>query len=446
MQWHLRLGRGINKNMLSREDNELLTRVGPKTPMGELLRRFWTPALLSEELPRPDCDPINLRLLGEDLVCFRDSNGEIGFLDSFCPHRRANLFFGRNEESGLRCVYHGWKFDVAGNCVDMPSEPDDTNFKNKIKITSYPSVERGGVIYIYMGPSVFKPQPPELEWSYLPKRQRTATKRLQQNNWLQAVEGGIDSSHISFLHSRTNNQANNKKSPIPRNKYHAQDRHPVFEIEEMDYGLRIAARRNAGFEKFYWRITQYLYPYYTMIPPVGDFDTSKGQPYAGHAWVPIDDENTWTWSFGASPEREYTKDERKFSGGKDGMWGPIDENYYPLQNRDNNYLIDREVQRTRSFTGINGIPNQDAAVQESMGSIVDRSKEKLGTSDAAIIAFRKSLIKLTKEVAEGKEPAAALDGQLYNVRSVSVVLDKDKKFAEGAKHLFSGGQVLSAAE
>jgi hypothetical protein len=162
--------------------------------------------------------------------------------------------------------------------------------------------------------------------------------------------------------------------------------------------------------------------------------------------VPIDDENTWTWSFGASPEREYTKDERKFSGGKDGMWGPIDQNYFPLQNRDNNYLIDREVQRTRSFTGINGIPNQDAAVQESMGSIVDRSKEKLGTSDAAIIAFRKSLIKLTKEVAEGKEPAAALDGQLYNVRSVSVVLDKDKKFAEGAKHLFSGGQVLSAAE
>ena len=446
MQWHLRLGRGINKNMLSREDNELLTRVGPNTPMGELLRRFWTPALLSEELPRPDCDPINLRLLGEDLVCFRDSNGEIGFLDSFCPHRRANLFFGRNEESGLRCVYHGWKFDVAGNCVDMPSEPDDTNFKNKIKITSYPSVERGGVIYIYMGPSVLKPQPPELEWAYLPKKQRTATKRLQQNNWLQAVEGGIDSSHISFLHSRTNNQANNKKSPIPRNKYHAQDRHPVFQIEEMDYGLRIAARRNAGPKKFYWRITQYLYPYYTMIPPVGDFDTSKGQPYAGHAWVPIDDENTWTWSFGASPEREYTKDERKFSGGKDGMWGPIDQNYFPLQNRDNNYLIDREVQRTRSFTGINGIPNQDAAVQESMGSIVDRSKEKLGTSDAAIIAFRKSLIKLTKEVAEGKEPAAALDGQLYNVRSVSVVLDKDKKFAEGAKHLFSGGQVLSAAE
>ena len=432
--------------MLSREDNELLTRVGPKTPMGELLRRFWTPALLSEELPRPDCDPINLRLLGEDLVCFRDSNGAIGVLDSFCPHRRVNLFFGRNEECGLRCVYHGWKFDVAGNCVDMPSEPDSTNFKNKIKITSYPSVERGGVIYVYMGPSVLKPQPPELEWSYLPKRQRTATKRLQKNNWVQAVEGGIDSSHISFLHSRTNNQANNKKSPVPRNKYHAKDRHPVFEIEEMDYGLRIAARRNAGLERFYWRITQYLYPYYTMIPPVGNFDTSKGQPYAGHAWVPIDDENTWTWSFGASPERDYTKDERKFSGGKDGMWGPIDDNYFPLQNRDNNYLIDRKVQKTESFTGINGIPNQDAAVQESMGSIVDRSKERLGTSDAAIIAFRKSLIKLVKELANGKEPLAVNDGHLYNIRSVSVVLDKDEPFAEAAKHLFSGGQVLSAAE
>jgi nitrite reductase/ring-hydroxylating ferredoxin subunit len=385
-------------------------------------------------------------LLGEDLVCFRDSDGKVGILDAYCPHRRVNLFYGRNEECGLRCVYHGWKFDVAGNCVDMPSEPDATNFKNKVKLTSYPTVDRGGVIYIYMGPADLKPEPPELEWSYLPEAQRTATKRLQQNNWAQAVEGGIDSSHISFLHNRTVDQSVNKDSPIPRNKYHGQDRHPVFEIEEVDYGLRIAARRNAEPGKHYWRITQFLFPYYTMIPPVGNFENSEGQPYAGHAWVPIDDENTWTWSFGANPARDYTAEEREFAGGKKGMWGPIDDSYLPLQNRSNNYMIDREVQRTQSFTGISGIPNQDAAVQESMGPIVDRSKERLGTSDTAIIVFRKSLIRLAKELAEGTEPIAATHGDLYNVRSVSILLDEGVAFAEGAEHLFPGGDIRSAAE
>ncbi len=428
--------------MLSQEDNDLLTKVGPGTVMGELLRRFWTPALLSEELPTADCDPVSLRLLGEDLVCFRDSDGKIGILDAYCAHRRVHLFYGRNEECGLRCVYHGWKYDVDGNCVDMPSEPDATNFKNKIHLKSYPTVDRGGVIYVYMGPAELKPEPPELEWSYLPEAQRTATKRLQQTNWAQAVEGGIDSSHISFLHNRDIGQEVNKNSPIPRNKYHGQDRHPVFEIEEVDYGLRIAARRNAEPGKHYWRITQFLFPYYTMIPPVGNFETSEGQPYAGHAWVPIDDENTWTWSFGANPARDYTEEEREFAGGKNGMWGPIDDNYVPLQNRNNNYKIDREVQRTQSFTGISGIP----AVQESMGPIVDRSKERLGTSDTAIIVFRKSLIRLAKELADGIEPIAATHGDLYNVRSVSILLEEGVGFSDGAEHLFPGGDIRSAAE
>ena len=238
----------------------------------------------------------------------------------------------------------------------------------------------------------------------------------------------------------------NEKSPIPRNKYHARDRHPVFEIEEVDYGLRIAARRNADPGKFYWRITQYLFPYYTIIPPVGDFETSEGQPYAGHAWVPIDNENTWTWSFGVNPTRDYTKEEREFAGGKNGMWGPIDENYRPLQNSRNNYLIDRDVQRTQTFTGISGIPNQDAAVQESMGPIIDRSKERLGTSDAAVIKFRKCLIQLAKDLTEGKEPLAASRGHLYNVRSVSILLDDDVAFSEGAKNLFLGENIKSAAE
>jgi phthalate 4,5-dioxygenase oxygenase subunit len=427
--------------MLSKQDNELLTRVDRGSPMGELLRRFWTPALMSGELPAPDCDPVSLRLLGEDLVGFRDTKGSIGILDAYCPHRRVNLFFGRNEECGIRCVYHGWKFDVSGNCIDMPSEPEKTNFKDKVKTISYPTLERGGVIYVYMGPAALKPEPPDFEWAYLPSSQRTATKRLQENNWVQGVEGGIDSSHISFLHNRTIGQVINKKSPVPGNRYHAQDRQPVFEIEEVDYGLRVAARRNAGPGKYYWRITQYLFPYYTMIPPVGEFESSEGQPYAGHAWVPIDNENTWTWSFGVNPTRDYTKEEREFAGGNNGMWGPIDENYHPLQTSKNNYLIDRKIQRTQTFTGISGIPNQDAAVQESMGPIVDRSKERLGSSDAAIISFRKNLIKLAKDLAGGKEPLAASRGHLYNVRSVSISLNEGVGFAEGAKHLFSGGDI-----
>src|SRR5579885_1952307 len=176
--------------MLSQEENELITRVGPGTPMGAALRRYWLPALLVEELPAPDCPPVRVRLLGEDLVAFRDSMGQLGLLGAHCPHRGASLFFGRNEECGLRCVYHGWKFDVAGACVDMPSEPEESTFKERVRATAYPCVERGGVVWTYMGPPALQPPLPELEWALLPEPQRYASKRLQECNWLQAMEGG----------------------------------------------------------------------------------------------------------------------------------------------------------------------------------------------------------------------------------------------------------------
>src|SRR5919202_6261410 len=175
--------------MLSIEENELLTRVGPGTPMGELLRRFWLPALLSDELPDNDGDPIRTRTLGEDLVAFRDSNGKVGIVDAYCPHRRAPLFFGRNEESGLRCVYHGWKFDVDGQCVDMPNEPPESSFASKVHIRSYPCVERGGVVWTYMGKPDERPELPEWEWASLPAAQRHLSMRVQFCNWLQALEG-----------------------------------------------------------------------------------------------------------------------------------------------------------------------------------------------------------------------------------------------------------------
>ena len=186
--------------MLSKQENELLTQVGAGTPMGNLLRRYWVPALFSAQLPKADCPPVRVRLMHEDLVAFRDTDGRLGLIDERCPHRTASLFFGRNEECGLRCVYHGWKFDVDGNCVDMPSEPDGTGFAHKIKINAYPCIERGGVVWTYLGPAELKPAFPELEWTQLPDDYRFATRHVQECNWMQALEGGFDATHLAFLH------------------------------------------------------------------------------------------------------------------------------------------------------------------------------------------------------------------------------------------------------
>ena len=191
------------------EENELLTRVGPGTSMGKLFRRFWLPALLSEELPAPDCAPVRVRLLGEDLVAFRDTEGRVALLGPYCAHRGAPLYYGRNEENGLRCVYHGWKFDVTGQCVDMPSEPADSNFKDKVRVKSYPTREWGGVIWAYMGPPERVPdRPPVLEWGLVDADHRRVVKNFQECNYLQALEGDIDTAHVSWLHSSLKPQPN----------------------------------------------------------------------------------------------------------------------------------------------------------------------------------------------------------------------------------------------
>jgi phenylpropionate dioxygenase-like ring-hydroxylating dioxygenase large terminal subunit len=406
--------------------------------MGNLLRRFWFPALLEEEVAVSGGAPVRLRLLGENLVAFRDTRGRVGIVDAYCAHRRAGLFFGRNEEGGLRCVYHGWKFDVDGNCIDMPSEPQDTNYKERVKTAAYPTAVRGGAVWVYMGPKEVIPELPDFEWSRLPKAQRTVTKRLLRSNWSRAVEGGIDSSHISFLHSSTDKDASNKL-PTTTAKYARMDRHPVFDVNEAEHGLLITARRNAEPGNYYWRITQFLLPFYTMIPPSGDFTESSRAPYDGHAWVPIDDDHTWTWSFSANPHVPYSEEERDFHGGPNGLWGPIDGHYHPLLNITNDFRIDREKQGTHNFTGIDGIPNQDAAVLESMEPDLDWSREHLGHSDLAIVKFRRLLQRLAKELMEGRSPRAAANGALYNVRSASVVLPDTVPVAEGAAKLLQGG-------
>src|SRR6266508_1435991 len=189
------------RTMLKREINELLTRTGPGTPMGELFRRYWLPALLAEELPENDCPPVRVKLLSERLIAFRDSDGRYGLIDEFCAHRGVSLWFGRSEEGGLRCAYHGWKYDVNGRCVEVPSEPEDSRFPQKVKLTSYPLVQVGDVLWTYLGDPVNQPELPEFEFVRVPSEQSYTSKRWQECNWLQALEGGIDSSHVSWLHS-----------------------------------------------------------------------------------------------------------------------------------------------------------------------------------------------------------------------------------------------------
>jgi phthalate 4,5-dioxygenase len=415
--------------MLTREQNERLVRTNKGTEMGTLLRRYWIPALLAEEIPGPDCPPVRVQLLGERLIAFRDTQGRIGLIDEFCSHRTASLFFGRNEECGLRCAYHGWKYDVDGNCVDMPSEPPESRFREKIKQTAYPCVERGGVIWTYMGPAELKPEVPELEWMTLRPTQRFVSKRLQETNFMQAMEGGIDSSHVSFAH-RFNMDDDPMHAGTAGIAYLKADTRPKFEVIESDGGLLIGARRNADDEQYYWRITQWIMPWYTIIPPFGTHN-----PLGGHAWVPIDDETCWAWSWNYHPTRDLREDELASMRRGEGIHAKyLPGTYRTLANKDNDYLIDRQAQRDRrSFSGVEGIAAQDFSLQESMGPIVDRTKERLGTSDAAIILARRRLLAAAEEASENNDPLPGERTEHHQVRSTSVLLPKSVPFNQGAQ-------------
>jgi len=420
--------------MFTHEENEALTRVGPGTLMGDLMRRFWMPVLLPEELPAPDCPPVRVRLLGENLVAFRDTNGRLGLLHRFCPHRRVDLWFGRNEECGLRCAYHGWKFDVEGNILDMPAEPPNSPLRSEVKAQAYPIVEWGGVIWAYLGDRAhMPPKPPELEWGLVPPAHRHIGKRLQENNFAQGVEGGIDSSHVGILHSLLDPEIADRpyrerqRSINPKTSYMATDQSPRFFVRPTDYGLRIGARRVASDLEYYWRITQFLLPFYTMIAR-----TTDTSPIAGHAWVPIDDNNTWTLTMHWNPAAPLG-DITEFDGSKVNVPVHQDGSYRPINNRQNNYGIDRDIQRLYSTSGIDGIGLQDSALQETMGPIVDRSTETLGSSDTAIVAWRRLMLEKARHLRETGELDLPQKPELYRVRSVGIVLPRETDFEEGAR-------------
>ncbi|HEX5369961.1 MAG TPA: Rieske 2Fe-2S domain-containing protein [Dehalococcoidia bacterium] len=382
--------------MLSTSDNELICRTDAGTPMGDLFRRFWLPALLPSELPSPDCAPVRLRILGEDLIAFRSTDGRVGFVANACPHRGASLFFGRNEENGLRCVYHGWKFDVNGDCVDMPSEPVESNFKSKVRVRAYAGAEHGGIVWIYMGPKEQQPGLPNYHWTVQPgSNTRRVYKWLQESNYVQGLEGNIDTAHIGFLHRTLNTMGAQR---MPANLVA-----PRLQLKETEFGFVYGGRRDQEDGQFYWRVTPFVLPTFTSIP----------NPFwggGGIMLIPSDDEHTWWWNV-SEPVPAYAT--TPYIELIPGTWRQT-------RNKDNDYLIDRDMQRTYNYTGMPTNRVQDAAVTESMGTVYDRSKEHLGTSDMAIIFMRRYLMRIAKELQEGIEPPIVSNPDLFLVRPVNI--------------------------
>jgi phthalate 4,5-dioxygenase oxygenase subunit len=420
--------------MLSREDNDVLCKTGRGTLMGDLIRSFWLPFLQSSELPAPDCDPVRLTLLNEKLVAFRDTQGRVGLVEQLCVHRNADLFFGRNEENGLRCPYHGWKFDVSGQCVDMPTEDVDSNFMGKVGLVAYPVIERNEVLWTYMGPQAFKPEMPDFEFLRVEKGHLFTSYNLQESNFAQAIEGGIDSAHSNYLHSTLDAYRRTpvwremaEKSNALRDKYHARDQHPKFFAEDTDFGVLIGARRETGEDLYYWRYNLFLMPFYNMAP-------AGIEAKDAHAWVPIDDESCMRWSFTWRADRPLSSQEVLSMAHGSGIHSEmIAGTHVPVRNKSNDYLIDREEQRNVTYTGINGTGEQDFAVQEGMGTISDRTHEHLGITDIGIIRMRQMLLREARNLREGTFPISAQRGKAYYVRAGDILLPRDARWNDNPR-------------
>jgi nitrite reductase/ring-hydroxylating ferredoxin subunit len=427
--------------MLTKEDNDLVTHVGPGTPMGDLMRQYWMPSMMSSELPAPDCPPVRIRILCENLIAFRTTSGKVGVVANSCPHRGASLFFGRNEEEGLRCVYHGWKFDVEGNCVDMPSEPTESNFKSKVKAVAYPTQERGGLVWIYMGPRAVPPPLPELEANMLSEGEYYLGSYSSECNWLQSLEGDYDTIHLGFLH-----QGSIKPEEVPPGSleyYVLKNRWARYVTTDTEFGCTYGCNRPAEEDTTYWRLAHFLFPFYAMIPTV-----PLGTRKTFIVVVPIDDENCIRFTMSERGGRDggnraltpevdgrttgYHSDPRLNTTGWLGRFNLAG-------NVRNDYLIDRDVQRgNRGPLGYSGIPGrgQDGAVTESMGVIYQRDNEHLGVTDLGIIRMRRLLIKAAKALRDqGTVPPGVDNPQVYKVRSGAIVLPNGVHGIDATKNL-----------
>ena len=416
--------------------SNLLTQTTSGTPMGKLMRRYWVPILGSAEIAEPDGPQVRVKIMGEKLIAFRDSEGQPGLIDEFCSHRGVSLFFGRNEDCGIRCAYHGLKFDRSGACVDVPSARDNADggaqVKTRMAIKAYPCIERGGIVWAYMGPPGTQPEPPGLEWCTLPASHVYVSKRLQESNYLQAIEGGIDTAHVSFVH-KFSVDSDPMHQGAKAVDYIKADGNVIFDIEKNPFGLTLYGRRNGDWadgkpggtlNSYYWRITQFIFPWFTLIPPFGDHSLG------GHVWVPMDDENCWAWSINYRPDQPLTAQERADMDAGHGihvLYEPPAQvgqpiSWRPRANKDNDYLIDRQAQKEkRAYSGVHGISEQDASLQESMGAIQDRTQEKLLSTDKGIVMARRMLEEAAKALEQGQEPPA-LEAATQAVRAAGVLL------------------------
>jgi phthalate 4,5-dioxygenase len=423
MSWALpgtpRCGREKRNAMLSREENELLTKVTGDTPMGRMMRRYWVPACLSEEVAEPDGTPVRVRLYGERLVVFRDTAGRLGIVDERCPHRLASLALGRNEEGGLRCIYHGWKFDVGGACMEMPTEPADYGFRDRMYIQSYPVREAGGMVWTYMGPPQHVPSFPEYDWMKLPPEQRAVFKVGERANYLQAVEGTIDSAHSWFLHQGVIWDWKKRQAL-------SMDTSPKLETEDTFYGMRYAAIRKTTADpdkQKYVRVTLFLAPFTAFIPRPLELNL----PAHAQIFAPTDDVTTMFYGIffsqdGSPVDTRETLRKHHVVPGVD-----LDRNYFRYATIDNWFNQDRVAMKNGSYTGIEGFTNQDMACQETMGLIADRSQEHLGTSDVAIIRMRRRMLEALRAFNEGQPPIGIDPAIRYErIRSEQKIIPIDR--------------------
>jgi phthalate 4,5-dioxygenase oxygenase subunit len=384
--------------MLTAEENDLLCRVEDDAPMGRIMRRHWMPACMIEEVAEPDGAPVRLRLLGENLVAFRDTEGRVGIIDEHCPHRRASLAFGRNEDCGLRCLYHGWKFDVDGNCLEMASEPAESSLREKVKIKSYPTREAGGFVWVYMGPSSEMPEFEPPAFAPTPTTKVSIVKIQVACNWAQVLEGQIDSAHSSSLHSSDMRPAkvDSAKATDAAWLRPSTDKAPRLQIARTPYGFRYAALRRPianSASHDYVRVTVYIAPFLSLIPPNNAYNVASLN-------IPMDDTNTYFY-FLAWHETGVIDQEawRKFNAAQVGI--DLDSTYRRIRTLDNMFLQDRQAMKLGNFTGIKGIPAQDMAMWESMEPIVDRTKDRLGASDLAVVEFRKMMVEAARTMRDG---------------------------------------------
>ena len=410
--------------MLTHEENELLCRVEGKAPMGQLMRRHWVPACMIEEVAEADGTPVRVRMLGEDLVAFRDTDGRVGLIGEYCPHRRASLVFGRNEECGLRCLYHGWKMDVDGNVVEMSSEPAESRMVEKVKHIAYPTREWGGFVWTYMGPPEEIPEFEPPAWAPTEDTKVAIVKIKVPCNWAQILEGAIDSAHSSSLHSTDIPPGRGERTTATGGVWArpTTDKSPRIQVQLTNYGFRYAAIRRPikdAAKNDYVRITTFVAPITVLIPPNNVYSLANVN-------VPMDDTSTvfyfiaWSnWSSGIDTEAF-----RKFCHAQVGI--DLDPQYRRFRTRDNNYLQDRKAMKLGDYTGIPGIPNQDMAMWETMGPIADRTHERLGASDIAIVQFRRVMVDAVKRFAQGDKAIGTTEPHLpqANLRSFEGIVPK----------------------